>query len=684
MQYLHAIIEIISHVGVNMHFTVGRDDLKYILGIGLLGALFLGGSYELMKYSVDHFVKSDAENTAHRWGDFFSKNLEDIDQIASGQTPSEESKKLIRQTMDFGEVFRLKIYDKLGKAQLVAGKTVNSGAAQEYLYAHNWKAHEAVSRGAIYTEVIEGTPPHRPPLYVETFLPVMVDGDLKAILEVFIDQTDKRETFRTDFILAEISLVLLITMFFVGTGAYYFRTQQKKKAEKHIAYLAHYDPMTGALNKSSFYNILNNKLKNLAKNNARIAIYIIDIDHFREINDEHGFNFANEVLFEVTNRLRSLAGTNNFVCRAGGDEFIILKTNVSGIEQATIFAENINKSTSMPIRLGDHSITSSTSIGIAIAPDDGTKAEALINNADLALDFAKQNGRNTHRRFNPQMEMELSERRKIENVIRKAVAEKKFELLFQPILITESETLTGFETLLRLPQVEGQTIPPDVFIPIAENTGLISQIGDWVIHQACAVAANWPENLKVAVNLSPLQFRNSDIVKIVISALERSGLAAHRLELEITEGLLLEDTENILEQLQALKAVGATIAMDDFGTGYSSLSYLWKFPFDNLKIDKSFMLNLDSKDEDAYKVIKTIVDLGHSLNMKVTIEGVETPFHVEYLKDLNCDWVQGFHYGRPMKAQDIAEEILRHYKNTLPVRYESNGQERQSTRKITN
>jgi EAL domain-containing protein (putative c-di-GMP-specific phosphodiesterase class I) len=304
---------------------------------------------------------------------------------------------------------------------------------------------------------------------------------------------------------------------------------------------------------------------------------------------------------------------------------------------------------------------------VALAPAHGNDVKRLIKCAELGLDKAKKSGRNCIRFFTPEMAARLDERLEIEQSIRDAIANESFDLHFQPLLNLRSGRLTGFEALLRLPAHGGDFVPPAVFIPLAEEMGLIDAIGMWAIRQACRTAVHWPPHLTVAVNLSPAQFLAGKVASVVADALAESGLDPYRLELEITENMLLSDADTVLAELGRLKAMGVKIAMDDFGTGYSSLRYLWRFPFDKLKIDGAFMRGLDGRDRNVEQIVRTIVALGRSLDLTVTAEGVENAHQLAFLREIDCDQVQGFLYGRPMPATDLAATILADYWRSLPV-----------------
>jgi EAL domain-containing protein (putative c-di-GMP-specific phosphodiesterase class I) len=331
---------------------------------------------------------------------------------------------------------------------------------------------------------------------------------------------------------------------------------------------------------------------------------------------------------------------------------------VSGKDDARSFAERVAATLSQPVWVGEHELLPTVSLGIAMAPTDGQTPERLLKCADLALYRSKADGRDRIRFFSPEMDAAMLERLQLEKTIREAVANNGFELHYQPVFGVEGRELSGFEALIRLRDPDGKFIPPMVFIPVAEEIRLIDKIGTWVLREACKEAALWPENLTVAVNLSPAQFASGGISAIVADALRRTGLDARRLELEITETLLLGDGDSIMEELRALKRMGVAIVMDDFGTGYSSLSYLWRFPFDKIKIDRSFMAGFGDGDRDASTVVKTIIALGRELNMRVTVEGVETEQQVAFLDGSHADLVQGYFFGRPMPASQVAPMIL--------------------------
>jgi diguanylate cyclase (GGDEF)-like protein len=396
-------------------------------------------------------------------------------------------------------------------------------------------------------------------------------------------------------------------------------------------------------------------------------VHFIDLDHFKGVNDTLGHDGGDFLLKTIAERLRAVARAEDVVARLGGDEFVVVQTRVSGKDQVEEFARSLTSAVTAPMTLKEQEIVATASVGVALAPVDGTNPERLLKSADLALYKSKADGRNCVRFFESAMDAALQARIALEKTLRDAVLNERFILHYQPLFEVSGQRLIGFEALIRLPAEDGTLIPPMTFIPVAEELRLIDKLGAWVLREACKTALSWPDSLTVAVNLSPAQFEAGSISAIVASALRETGLAPHRLELEITETLLLGNSEAIMTELQALKSMGVAIVMDDFGTGYSSLSYLWRFPFDKIKIDRSFMQGFDASGRDAETVVKTIIALGRELDMRVTVEGVETAQQAAFLDGADADQVQGFFFGRPVSASEVSAIILKDFQKLLPA-----------------
>jgi diguanylate cyclase (GGDEF)-like protein/PAS domain S-box-containing protein len=437
-----------------------------------------------------------------------------------------------------------------------------------------------------------------------------------------------------------------------------------REDQAQISHMAHHDALTGLANRTLLVEKLQNALAVLPLRGGFVAVHFIDLDHFKKVNDTLGHDGGDFLLTTVAERLRSITRVDDVVARLGGDEFVVIQTAVEDRDQAEDFARRLTAAVTAPMKRGEQAIVATASVGVALAPADGTNPERLLKSADLALYKAKADGRNCIRFFLAEMDTELQARFKLERTIRDAVLHDRFELHYQPLFEISERRLIGFEALIRLPADDGTLIPPLVFIPVAEDLGLIDKIGAWVLREACRTAATWPEHLTVAVNLSPAQFLAGSVSDIVAATLKEAGLAAHRLELEITETLLLGNSEAIMAELQTLKAIGVAIVMDDFGTGYSSLSYLWRFPFDKIKIDRSFMQGFEGSSRDAKTVVKTIIALGRELHMRVTVEGVETATQLAFLDKADGDQAQGFFLGRPVPASQVSASILADFQKT--------------------
>jgi len=437
-----------------------------------------------------------------------------------------------------------------------------------------------------------------------------------------------------------------------------------REAQAQISHMARHDGLTSLANRTQLVEKLQNDLAVLPLRGGSIAVHFIDLDRFKKVNDTLGHDGGDFLLKTVADRLRAVTRVDDLVARLGGDEFVVVQTGVKDRHQAEEFARRLAAAVTAPMTLKEQTIFATVSIGVALAPADGTDPGRLLKSADLALYKAKAAGRNCTRFFLPEMDTELRARFVLERLIRHAVRDDLFELHYQPLFEMAERRLIGFEALIRLPAEDGTLIPPLVFIPVAEDLHLIDKIGAWVLREACRTAATWPETLTVAVNLSPAQFLAGGVSDVVAAALKESGLAADRLELEITETLLLGDTEAIMAELQTLKAMGVSIVMDDFGTGYSSLSYLWRFPFDKIKIDRSFMQGFDGSGRDVKTVVKTIIALGRELNMRVTVEGVETATQAAFLDKIDGDQAQGFFFGRPIPASEVGATILSEFHKT--------------------
>jgi diguanylate cyclase (GGDEF)-like protein len=423
-----------------------------------------------------------------------------------------------------------------------------------------------------------------------------------------------------------------------------------RRDQARIEHLAHYDALTNLPNRTLFQRHAERLL--LENEGREFAILYIDVDEFKRINDTLGHLIGDEFLKGVADRLRQSVGPNDFIARLGGDEFAILQTGIAGAEEVHALVARIYQALRSPFDCAGHQLASDASIGIAIAPRDGSDLLDLLKNADLAMYAAKAAGRRTYRFFDPAMELKARHRRELEADLRAALAEDAFELHYQPQVDLCSDRVTGCEALLRWRHPLRGMVSPADFVPVAEETGLIEEIGQWVLRTACAEAATWPVHIRIAVNVSPVQFRSETLPLKVAAALADSGLDPRRLELEITEAVLIADDDAALATLDQLRALGIHIALDDFGTGYSSLQYLQRFPFDKIKIDRSFVKEV-TRNSSSASIIRAVVSIAADRTMITTAEGVETAQQRETVQNLGCTQMQGFLFSAARPAQDI-------------------------------
>jgi diguanylate cyclase (GGDEF)-like protein len=439
---------------------------------------------------------------------------------------------------------------------------------------------------------------------------------------------------------------------------------QRRRVEARIAHLAHHDALTDLPNRVLLMSRLSAALQRVAQGKS-IALHVFDLDHFKNVNDTLGHPIGDKLLQTVSERLRGVVREVDTVARTGGDEFAIVQANPKQYSDATLMAERIIATISAPYQISGHQILIGTSVGIAVAPSDGETGEELIRNADLALYRSKAQGRGTYRFFERGMDAELQIRRALEADLRKALISGEFELHYQPIVNIPSRRITSCEALLRWRHPQKGMIMPDTFIPLAEEVGIIIPLGEWVIREACKVAAHWPDDVRLSVNLSPNQFRNADLCQVVISALAASGISPERVQLEVTETVLLSNNEATLVTFNRLHGIGIRIAIDDFGAGYSSLSYLQKFQFDNIKIDRCFVKDI-THSVTSRSIVRAIVAIANGLGMVSTAEGVETEEQQAILLAEGCSEMQGYLFSQPL-LPDQFMQLLREQDTRRPV-----------------
>ena len=437
---------------------------------------------------------------------------------------------------------------------------------------------------------------------------------------------------------------------FVGTAS---DITAEVLAKETISFLAYNDGLTGLANRSHFSKRLNECVSRLERYGSPFSVLYLDLDKFKAVNDSRGHQAGDKLLVEVGRRLGSLLRETDMVARLGGDEFAVIAPDDADATTISQLAARLIAEIEKPYSIDGDALIIGLSVGIAVAPVNGTRPDQILRNADLALYRAKAEGGNRFCFFESKMDSEIRERRVLELELAEALERDEFVLYYQPVIATADGTVRGFEALIRWNHPIRGLVPPGEFIPIAERSTLIGSIGEWTIAEACRMLARLPERFTVAVNLSTKHFRTADIPSVVIEAAAAAGIAPKRLELEITESLLVDNPDEMCRKLRELKRVGVMIAMDDFGTGFSSLSYLLKFPFDKIKIDRAFIA-ASSEDNTAREILRAIVTLAGTLEMMVTAEGVETPEQADFLRETGCDLLQGYLFARPMPETDLA------------------------------
>ena len=429
---------------------------------------------------------------------------------------------------------------------------------------------------------------------------------------------------------------------------------EREESDARSQYLAYHDSLTGLGNRLLFKEQLEEALAESSGSPQPLAVLFIDLDGFKAVNDTVGHSVGDKLLKSVASRLRDILHPTDRIARLGGDEFAILQTSGTQPASASVLAQQIIDIVSAPCSIDGHDVTVGASVGIAIGQPGAIDSDNFLKSADLAMYSAKSDGRGTYRMFDPEMDSIAQARRALERDMRKGLMQNAFKLNYQPLVNLQSKKVTAFEALMRWDHPERGTVPPSEFIPVAEEMGLIVQLGEWALRQACNEAKNWPDDISVSVNLSPVQFMKGNLTSMVMNALATSGLSASRLELEITESVLLEKSERNIEILNQLRELGVRISMDDFGTGYSSIGYLRSFPFDKIKIDQSFIKDL-IKDEGSLAIVRAIAGLGVSFGITTTAEGVETEEQMRRLNIEGCIEVQGYFFSKPIPAGNIPD-----------------------------
>jgi diguanylate cyclase (GGDEF)-like protein len=647
--------------------TTARTPLRLrALGVWALAlAATAALAWFLIVCSSERLLMRSAEATAVGYAHYVAEVTPGLTRLFETHRLDAESREQLKRLRRLGDVFRFKLFDREGQLILLSDDLDRetpaprgTGSTLGGHHAANDNVRSIVLGGANFIEIKDGRgKPNRPDVYVEAYVPMMQAGRVIGVVEVYVDQAAAARRIHAAFLQvgAVVGGLLLI---FGGALAVQVRARlaERRKSAERMRFLAEHDVLSGALNRASFQEALQRAVWRAEQGGPGFAVLCIDLDRFKEINDSFGHGAGDAVLCEVTERLRALVRHGDVIARLGGDEFAVLQSAVLQAEDVGRLAGRIVDALAEPFEVAGQRMLCGASVGAARFGVDAQTVPDLLHKADVAMYRAKSSGRNRYSFYDAALDQQMADRRLLAHDLRNAIDDNTVSLHFQPLYGADGTSLLGYEALMRWTHPMRGSVPPAEFIPLAEESGQIERLGEWALQQACAEAATWPAPLTVSVNLSAAQFRGEkNLIDVVARALDDSGLSAERLVLEITESLLMTNTEAAVRTLEALAAMGVQIAMDDFGTGYSSLAYLWRFPFDKLKIDRAFTQGLGNDNRVAL-IVRSIVTLAHSMGIRVNAEGVETTPQLEHLRRLGCDELQGFLLGRPAPVDRLQHD----------------------------
>ncbi len=633
-------------------FEFKRESIILACFFAVITAIF-GFGIHIWEKRVSQDLERYALEQSIRWvrflesGQFASERTDSNVEAASHNHPEQLSL--------FSQIFRYEFYDSDFKLLSTTGDTRWLGVSPlRKPFVRGALATLETGRQNLSIGLFNGDGNLAPQKYSIAVLPIFPGNAERRFIAIYTDQTRLRNIVDAGF---DWVMKLAALFFFVSGSALVIAVisgiHKLLNAKAQLQKLENKDSLTGLTNRESFLRDLSNLMGVRRGMDTQLAVIFLDIDKFKEVNDMLSHNRGDELLMKIASRLQSVCRPGDLVARLSGDEFAIACLGISEEAEIRKFLNNLRHALNEPYIIDGEEVVCTLSMGISIAPNDGDTADILMKSADLALCRSKDEGRNTFRFFDPHTDKSIQRKRELEHQLSQAINLNQLEVYYQPQFEVATGRLAGAEALLRWDHPEHGIIAPSHFISVAESSGQIVSLGEWTLRTACQTAAKWSHPYKVAVNLSPVQFQNISVSELVADVLMETGLDPARLELELTESLLMSDTDMVIEEFFKLKSLGVAIAIDDFGTGYSSLSYLSEFKFDKLKIDKSFIRNLEN-DTTGISIVKTIIGLGKALNVKITAEGVERINQAEILKSLGCDQVQGFLYGLPETAQDYS------------------------------
>lgn len=629
-----------------------------VIGGGLAIAAFVVTSALLVgNKAIGDIVETELRGRSDSFADVLLTEPDAIDSLLTGISREAGTEAKIRQVSNLAGIESFSIFDR-------NGNEIYKSRSDRY----EWMIRDrpgGISTGDSLSQAMldrkgqwqivlnDGAEP------ISVLQPLFRNGERIGFLSIVADVSADRTAYSNTLIKAS-AIIAFVLLLATGVPFLLFVRRRRilEEADARIEFLANHDNLTRLLNRRRMQEETDRHLQTTRATRERMAYLFIDIDDLAEINDRLGQTNGDELLRGVARRLHAVCSPDDLSARVGPDDFTILRRKILSPDDVHAFARRLTSVVCAPLEIAGETITPRISIGCAMAPLDGRNHTELVKHAEIAHLRHKSSKQDDLVLFEAWMDEEAHRRRQIEAIVREAVENKKFELYYQPLIDGRSHRTIGFEALLRLRDSDGNHISPAEFVPVAEARGYIKRIGTWVIREATRQVAEWPDPIFVSVNLSAVQFADNDLIKIVQTALDEAGVGGERLELEVVESLVLDRSNDVLDQLRRLKALGASLAMDDFGTGYSSLSYLWRFPFNKLKIDQSFMFALARGEKKVEQLVGTIISMAHHMDMKVTTEGVELREQVEMLDRFHCDIIQGYYFGKPMCATDASQRLL--------------------------
>ena len=633
------------------------QELTVILGLALLGAVAILAGTKTATAIIETQLANHGETVAARWSDHLKHESRDLRKIFIERQVGSETKQIFLLMGKLSPIFRFELFDQRGNlihASVSAEIGDITNAVDSPFLGPTM--HEAPD-GPI-TQVIRQPEGSWPTRYAVVTIPVKNSDTFLGSVRSFVDLTRQAAEMSKAFgLIAAVTAALIIVAVGVPTLIVGLKIHQQWKAEAQIRYLSRHDKLTGLLNREAVSDHLNDWFDNANEMVDSISLICVDVDRHNEIIETLGHATGDALLQVIARRMRRIAGEALTIGRMDGDEFAIALEDADRETIERLVGE-LQAGLGRTYLVNGEDISCTVCMGIATAPTDAKDAATLLRKAEVAVKNAYSDGFNVVRYFEPALDTAYLERRQREKEMRDAIANNGFDMHYQPKIDLRSGKICGHEALVRWFHPDHGAVSPAYFIPIAEETELIVPLGEWILHRACRDAAKWPEPRNIAVNLSPVQFERVSVCDLVSDALKESGLPPEKLEIEITESLLMSDAEDVLGEFKKLRELGVGIAMDDFGTGYSSLSYISRFPLTTIKLDRCFVNRLD-RDEGAQAIVRCIIDLGHALGIDIFAEGVETPAQATLLRELGCSFAQGYLFGRPASMTDTVKRLQR-------------------------